>query len=558
MARAVRTVDPLSVGSGARVQELFKLPRWFAVTVILSRGIFRHYLFVLSMAVGIYLWFMWSMALGGIGILWGLPLAILSVVVIWMATIGAYWVLLGGRWQTAWWYLQLRRKWRHAVINVGLRSRDTHSIPVFSRVRPVKGGLKMRVNMAKAGRGVNDLRAEADDLAEVIGAQRNQVYPLKPGKAVYVLLWTPEPTFEVSSLDNLSDKAREAVEGDHTQITFGKTGAGDAVLSLLLSVFIGGLSNSGKSNIVRAIFHGIIRQKVPHEFYVIDPAGGVELSELEHYPHTLAYSDMPDKAEAVIKKAHKDMFARKEAMAGKTNKITISHENKLRIIIIDELLLLGEQIKKVPESELSQIIAVGRKFGYVVIALSQLTQVDATGRIRDLFPQKICLATENSDMTDACLGKGAEANGAKCSEISLSQPGVGYYKNTTGKGFTRFRAAEAQGSMLSDADPVNYINENRRCAVYKYYNLVSRALYFGNAYSPEQRAKQHAASQLWWAHVDHTRTVIEWYKNKQEAEEVETRYIEEEHPIHNVKGRVLSSVVASSNDDDDDDTENED
>jgi predicted GIY-YIG superfamily endonuclease len=550
MPRAVRTVDPLSVGSGARVQELFKLPRWFAVTVILCRGVFRHYILTLSIIVGFYLWFQWAILfeLGSLEIVWSLVLAIFSVIFIWMATIGTYWVILGGRWQTAWWYWQLRRKWRHAVTNVGLKSRDGHSVPMFDRVRPVKGGLKMRVNMAKAGRGVNDLRAEADDLAEVIGAQRNMVHALKPGKAVYVLLWTPEPTFAVSTLETMSDKAKEEIEGDHTKIVFGKTAVGDAVLSLLLSVFIGGLSNSGKSNIVRAIFHALIRQKIPHELYVADPAGGVELSELEHYPHTLAYVDMPNKVEDLIKKAHKDMFSRKAALNATpgVNKITVSYENPLRIILIDELLLLGEQIKKVPDSELSQIIAVGRKFGYVVIALSQLTQVDATGRIRDLFPQKICLATENADMTDACLGKGAEANGAKCSEISLDQPGVGYYKNTVGKGFTRFRAAEAQGSLLNaggEAAPTPSYDATRRCAVYKYYNIAGKALYFGNAYDPEERAKQHAGSKLWYSHIDHTRTKIEWYANKKEAEAAETEAIKAEHPIHNVKGRVLEDEV---------------
>lgn len=548
MPRAVRTVDPLSIGSGARVQELFKLPRWVAVTFIMSRGVFRHYLVTLSMIVGFFLWFFWARP-EGIGILGAFLLTILTIILMWAVTIGSYWVVLGGRWQTAWWYLQLMRKWRHAVINVGLKSRDGHSFPTYKHVRPVKGGLRMTVNMAKAGRGINDLRAEADDLAEVIGAQRNQVFPIKPGKARYVLLWTPEPVFEVSTLDNLSDKVKEAVEGDHTRITFGKTGTGDAVLSLLLAMFIAGLSNSGKSNIVRAIFHGLIRQKIPHELYVIDPAGGVELSELEHYPHTLAYTDDAEKAGDVIEKAYKDMLARKEAMrkSGR-NRIWPSHEFPLRIIIIDELLLLSDQIKKVPESPFSKVLAVHRKFAYSVIALSQLTQVDATGRIRDLFPQKICLATENPSMTEACLGKGAEEAGAKCSEIPLSQPGVGYFKNPEGKGYTRFRAAEAQGSMLSVVDilvPDSTSNSNRRCAVYKYYDLMGKALYIGNAYDPAQRAKEHAVRTLWWSQVDHTRTVIDWYKNKQEAEEMEYRSIERENPVHNVRGRRLSVVEYS-------------
>jgi hypothetical protein len=538
--RGIRTIDPLSVGSGARMRELIKLPYWLAVSWLALRGVFRNPLITLSFLVGFYLWYKWGVFTSSI--IWGFVLSLLTVLLIWAGTIGTYWVVLGGRWQTGYWYYKLRTSWRHAITNVGLRSRDNKLIPRYYRVRPVKGGLRFNVNMTIGGRVINDLRAEADDLAEIIGARRVQVFPLKRvGHARVVLLWEEEQVFSVGDMsEDMSSKARESIEGDYTRIAFGKTGMGEAYLSLMLSIFIAGLSTSGKSNILKAIFRRLITQKIPHELYVIDPAGGVELTELEHYPHTLAYADMPNKADAIVEKAYKDMLARKEAMRRRgVNRIWPSNEFPLRVVLIDELLILGDEIKKVPESKLSQILAVGSKFAYVVIALSQLSQVDATGRIRSLFPQRICLSTDSADMTDACLGKGAEAAGAKCSEIPLSAKGVGYYKNQAGKGFTRFKAGEVVGSLV-DVDEKSHIRPvltNRRCAHYRYYDINGRLLYTGKAFDPEKRAKQHAASKLWWGHIDHTRTKIDWYNTEEDALRAEDYAIANEHPLHNVKGQ---------------------
>lgn len=540
MPRAVREVAPTSVGSGARMREFVKLPPWVYISGLCLRGIFRHYLVTLSFILICVLWY-------GYGF-WLWWLAFVTVIGGWALIIIVYWKIRGGGFKTIWWYWKLHNGWRHAIMGVGLQSRDKLHIPRIYRVRPVKNGLKFVVNMGIAGHTVDFLRAEADDLCEVLGFRRVQVYVLKPAKARMVLYWTTEPIMQVDSIEQISDKlspeqASAAGLGDYTSIVFGNTGDGPAILSLLLSVFIAGMSRSGKSNLVRVIFHGLIRQQIPHELYVIDPAGGVELGELEHYPHTLAYCDRAKDANKIIKKAHIDMFARLEQMRllG-TNKILPSVEFPLRILIIDELLLLTDQIEAGPKGELGELLITLAKTGGLVIALSQLSDLDSVSKIRKLFPQKICLATDAPETTDAALGKGAEAAGATCSEIGLNMPGVGYMKADGIKGFIRFRIVEAQGSLLSAVKGVkskHNPNENRRCATYRFYDVTGRCLRVGIAHNPEKREKQYAVQSLWYSSVDHTRTKIDWWENEARALEEETRFIQYEHPVYNVQKQLL-------------------
>lgn len=548
--RGIRTIDPLSVGSGARLRELIKLPYWLAVGFLSFRGIFRNPLITLSVLFGFYLWYKWGSFISGNGagfigtVTWGFILSVMTILIIWGGTIGAYWVSLGGRWETAWWYYKLRSNWRHAIVSVGLKSREGKHIPRYYRVRPVKNGLRYNVNMVIAGRVISDLQAEIEDMAQILSARSAQMFPLKKvGHARVVMLWKQDVSIPVEPDTPLSEKTERALAGDHTRVVFGRVAgaAADAILSLRSSILIVGLSLSGKSNILRTIFHRLIQQHIPHKLYVVDDAGGVELTELEGYPETIGYVDMADEADKLIKKAYKDMLGRREAMRKLgINRVTISEQFPLCIIMIDELLLLGEQIKKVPDSELSKILAVGSKFGFIVIGLSQLSQVDAIGRIRDLFPQKVCLATDNADMTDAALGKGAEAAGAKCSEIPLSTPGVGYYKTEGIKGFTKFQGFSATGPLLNVTFQTSKRahNANRKCARYKYYNVVGKPLYIGKAFDPEGRAKKHAATKLWWSQVDHTRTIIDWYVNEEEALKAETAAIVVEKPMYNQMKQV--------------------
>lgn len=546
MPRAVREVDPTSLGSGARLREFIKLGTKDYVAWIVIRGMFRHWHVTLSVLLIFVLWF----AYGSFsGVLWALA----TVIGAWLSGLCVACYLYGGNWKSPLYYLRVKRGWRNAIYGVGLRhrERDFKLLPLISRIRPVRGGIRFNVNMAHAGRTVNDLRAEADDICEILGFRQVQVFPLKPGRARVIMLATDETTIPSSSISSGSDldlggRTVDATEG-YAQAVFGRTPSGDAILLLVVSVLIVGLSNSGKTNLLKAIFHALLRQKIPHQLYIIDDKGGVSFTELEHYPNTLSYCTNAKDAENVLRHAVRDMWARAEHVKkrGSKDKLHPSAEFPLRIIFIDELLLLQKSIKEGVEGDLGILLTVGREFLFIVIALSQGSQVDLLGRMRDLFPQRLCLATPSPETTDACLGKGAEEKyGAKCSEIPLSTPGVGYQRNYDGRGFTRFRASEVVGSLLTNVEGYDKPDHGiqRRCAVYRYYNLAGRALYFGKSFDPQRRAKEESASCMWWPNVDHTRTKIDWYATEADALKMEKLFIKEEDPVENKRLRNLSPM----------------
>jgi hypothetical protein len=97
----------------------------------------------------------------------------------------------------------------------------------------------------------------------------------------------------------------------------------------------------------------------------------------------------------------------------------------VEIMLIDELLLCKKELQGGDaDSPLGEVLASGRKALHIVIGCSQLGQVDVLGRIRDLFPQRICLRTRTQEMTDAVLGTSATSDGANCHRIS--RKGEGY------------------------------------------------------------------------------------------------------------------------------------
>lgn len=532
-ARAVRNVNPLTLGSGVKARELIPLPYFIVFIAIFVRGCFKHYLITCGVLLSLFLWWNAYVAQMAVGLV--------LVFGTWAALIFTTWLFLGGDFKTPYRYFLLKTKWRHACISTGVKSREGNIIPPIRRIRPVRGGIRCDVLLAYAGRGMTDLHAESDDIAEIVGAYRSTVSMVKPGRGRLTLYWTRDEIFSVKSIRPPKDGKAAPLPIDNTKVVFGRASNGDAEISMLTSILIVGMSNSGKSNILRNVVHGLRRHRIPHKFHVIDPAGGVELNELEGYEHTIRYVDRAKNAEQLIRAVHADMDTRLADMRRDgVHKVFPNSTYPLNVLIIDELLLLGSQLKEGANSDLGEILTIGRKAGFIVIALSQLSQVDAIGRLRDLFPQRVCLATRSTSMTDAALGDGAEKAGARCSEISANTPGVGYYYSDDRSmgGFERFRAAEAQGTLVEPiegeiVDELPPKPRKRKCAVYRFYDIAGNLLYVGKTIDPDTRFKQHASTKFWWGHVDHTRTSIHWYSSEEIAEDVETQAIWEEKPRHN-------------------------
>ena len=176
-------------------------------------------------------------------------------------------------------------------------------------------------------------------------------------------------------------------------------------ISLERSILIGGESGSGKSNTLWTILTRLSKQtKLPFRLHVIDPAGGVELAQLEDSKYTLTYTDRGKDAKQIIEKMRDEMNDRLSSMKRNgLRKHIATEEEPLIVLVIDELLLLKPSLLDAT-SELAEILAVGRKALYIVIGLTQLTQKDSLGPIRDLFPQRVAHRLPTRESSQAILG----------------------------------------------------------------------------------------------------------------------------------------------------------
>jgi predicted GIY-YIG superfamily endonuclease len=299
--------------------------------------------------------------------------------------------------------------------------------------------------------------------------------------------------------------------------------------------------------------------QLPHRLYVIDPAGGVELADLEHGEFTALYTDRPGDADAIIEEFKSKMNTRlvKMKQSGSRKHIPTEEEPN-HYLIIDELLLCKRQIKDGAAGALGDVLAVGRKAGFIVIGCTQLGQKTTLGDLRDMFPQRICFGTRSQEMTDAILGTGASRSGAPAYE--LTEPGSGYFFTTEHRKYFKF-----QGEFIKDtlaianpipdkdtrptqidsrsvspqASPITRepnVEKDGRTALYRLYGESGTLMYVGIARNPNKRFKQHANDKEWFKDVDHEKTKIVWYRSRDEAAEHEAQAIEDEMPIFNIIG----------------------
>lgn len=439
------------------------------------------------------------------------------------------------------------RKWPKALEAAGFNTNRK-----LRRIRYTPNGL-VAVFQCDQGRNSQDLLAGAQDIAAVLRAHEVKVDANMPFKATVSVVWGdpterilfPEDLSELQSSEN--DRVTFALDADHQALE----------ISISTSVLIIGESESGKSNCFWSILNGLNEKDIPYKLWVVDPAGGVELDALEHAPNTLAYASRASESETVINAAYSAMETRLRAIKGAERKYQRSDDFPLHIVVIDELLLLP---RFDPQSPLGQILSSGRKAGFIVIALSQLSQIDTLGRARDLFPQRISHATKSADMTDAALGSGAEIAGAHCSRISKRTPGVGYYFSLQSRLYTRFRTpliSDANTRVIANGNLIQRTITNdpirskfrkrlgrRRTSVYRYYGEyqgeLGRLLYVGIAYDPKERWHQHSnnPNEKWCpTDVDPVLTEIEWHPSRQQAKARETELILSEHPVYNKQER---------------------
>jgi len=543
MPLRVTEVDKWTIGGGGRIRDLFPMPPWL---ILLTRFLFwwvRHW--KVTCLLGLYVfWTIWASKWFGLG-------AVILVVMAWWS-IAIYRVGQGcspadlkNALRALRYAARVRRRWTVACESSGLTDkRDGHS-PRLRKIKANPSGVSAEVRVGQVGHTSGDLVAVSETIAAVMSADAINVEQHAPGLASLSLSWG-DPTSRVLSLVELPEPTASGY------VAFGLDADGlPTEIGLTTSTLCVGESGSGKSNLVWALLAGLNQLQLPYRLRVIDPAGGVELSRLDGALHTRYYVDKAKDADDLIKQARDSMHARLADMKKQSVRMhTATEAEPIDITIIDELLLCGEQLKQGAISPLGEILSVGRKANYVVWALSQLSQVDALGRLRDLFPQRIALATKSREMTEAVLGPQAEAMGAKCSKISRKMPGQGYLYVDGTKGYRKFRVVKIEDS---EADQIargelpaemaarqleKVAHQNRltkqKTAVYRLYDNMDNLLYVGITNNPNIRLSEHAAEKPWWSVVDQTKTQIVWYKNRPQAKAEETKAILTEHPKYNV------------------------
>lgn len=397
--------------------------------------------------------------------------------------------------------------------------------------------------------GVEKIASLAATIAETCGCVEVLIRNTGVGYATLTFLWTQamERVLPVAQLPR-------APKG---QMAYGVRRDGKpATLTVGLSVLASGLTGSGKSGLTWALLADLNRQGLPIDLYASDPKGGIELGVLAGRVgdqtanlNVVDYCNTADDTKRLIEACERQMKARQQAQQNRAWTVDDAAEQPLIVLLIDECVEVLALMKTAGPTnnrglyltKLKTIISQGRASGVMVLASTQMAQKEVLGDVRDMFAQRLCLATRNAINTDMVLGDGAEAAGALCSKI-VNRPGVGYSFDESRRGFELFRAAWcddddirriAAGQTPDGMDTGAKGEVNRSCAVYRFYNAAGELLYVGKTVDVAARFAQHAASKDWWPEVEMRRTLVTWHPSEAEALRVEEREIKTTLPRYN-------------------------
>ena len=412
------------------------------------------------------------------------------------------------------------------------------------------------VDTARIGKTTQQLENKMEIVAAVFRSRAWKIERLTPSRARITLEWeTPSRGGLHYAYPDANEtqalSAQDGIDLERYPLDLDMSKGGYSTISLTKSVLIGGESESGKSNLVWSILSDLNGFQIPYRLTVIDPAGGVELNDLQQGIYTRRYVDRAKDVDKTINDFHQDMDRRLAWMkANRIRKHRPNHARPLEVMVIDELLLLGNILKGGALSPFGEILSVGRKARCIVIACSQLGQKDVIGQVRDLFVQRACLRTRTQETTDAVLGTGATNDGAKCHRIG--QPGIGYVWTDSSATFQRFQAplileteSIAEGNIAPPApkrEQHRTLRKRRsegRTFVYKLFDEphTRRPCYVGTSDNPKRRFVEHKNHPSgWFDSVILSKTIVTAYPTRAEAEDMETRLIEYWAPKYNVMG----------------------
>jgi predicted GIY-YIG superfamily endonuclease len=417
------------------------------------------------------------------------------------------------------------------------------------------------VDMSTVGKTSRELANRIETVTASLHAYQTRVERVSPAHARITVMFSA-PQHPSLSPHNDPDNNNGAIDLESIPIYLDQTDQ-QAAISMTTSLLIGGASESGKSNLVWYLLSQLNDLHIPYRLWVIDPAGGVELSDLETSPLTRQYIDRVSQISSLVTAFRSSMDTRLASMKQRrVRRHFPTVAEPLEIMLVDELLLCKKEFHNGDaDSPIGEILASGRKALHIVIGCSQLGQVDVLGRIRDLFPQRICLKTRTQEMTDAVLGTSATSDGAVCHRISTK--GEGYVWTDLSGVFEKFNTplvrettTIAAGGVTLPSVPApstRSLRAKRRRAgrtfLYMLYNIddpnhpyYRRPCYVGITDNPRRRLREHergprAFPEAVWKDMVHSRTRIIAYPTWDDAKAQETALIDYYQPIYNIQER---------------------
>jgi S-DNA-T family DNA segregation ATPase FtsK/SpoIIIE len=347
-----------------------------------------------------------------------------------------YQLVVGQRLYSAWrrWWLYERR-WQRTLAGQHLtRIIDDgyDDVPGLSKVRVTRAGdiVRVKVLPGQTTRDYTGMDGEtARSLAKAFQARECIVTDIP--QTDYITLWLPrgkDPLAHVAAFPGIPESTADV---DLRAIPIGVDERGKVVTVPVLGahVLTGGLTGAGKGSVMWSILLHLIPfiKEGSVVLHGIDPKRGVEL---KHAPALFNGGlciasngkDIADFLKPLIKIM--DDSADRLTAAG-LRKLTPTPEHPLHIVVIDELGRLSDD--KDCQALIKTIVNVGRAPGMSALGFLQQPTKE-TVKSRDEWPVKVALKLESRDYVKMLLGRVAYLAGARCDEIPLSMPGVGYVK----------------------------------------------------------------------------------------------------------------------------------
>lgn len=372
--------------------------------------------------------------------------------------------------------LRLQRQWPRFAAIAGLKTNadGPGEIAPLGRVRITQHGLRAEVHHGAIGADLRALTKAAGSVGVQFNASRTRTEAIQgaTSRSLLILDWGHHLR-QVWSLSDLFLKVCVEHPPADGMVPFGIDEDGHpACFKWNLSKLLGALTRAGKSSTIWAYLAGLIWLGIPLQLWVFDPKR-IEFAEMRRAKEELGangivreyINDLPEMTGPASHDVGGVWYRLTEEIDRRgrlveqlgvrelTPAMLIQHGLTLIVVIVDEFLPLASDIAKWGNNHpIARIGIMGGAIGMELLLATQAGQIDATGRVRDLVPERFGLALPNVASTNAVLGDGADADGARCSELSLEHDkGVGY-KTAGGdrRGFTPCRAV-----FVSDAETVD-------------------------------------------------------------------------------------------------------